>query len=246
MPLEWPRPPRALTLIHEEVHVWRADLSNTSPAVEELARTLDDQERLRAERFAFESDRRHFVRAHAILRAILGAYVGVDPEELRFSYGPQGKPSLAPESDGAGLRFNMSHSNGLAAYAVTRDRAIGVDVEEIRTDLHVMRIAERFFSRAEAEAIRSVPEARRPEAFFELWTLREAYLKGTGKGLSAPLHGFHISPLSGKPAAGAGSRFCVEGTPHWSLRSLRFAPGFAGGVAVEGDDWTLRCWQWCG
>ena len=116
---------------------------------------------------------------------------------LRFSYAcvcgdprcrpERRKPALAPEWGGAAIRFNLSHADDLAVYAVARDREIGIDLECLRSDIDYAELATYSLSTDEAAAVRSLPQARQPAAFLAMWTRKEAYLKGQGVGLmSAP------------------------------------------------------------
>ncbi len=130
--MRWPTPPwrsapETLSLRSNDVHVWRAALDVPESDVRRLCDTLADDERRRAERFIFQNDRAHFVVARGLLRVLLGRYLQHDPQHLRLVYGPHGKPELASDVGGTGLRFNVSHSHGLALYAITRHREIGVE-----------------------------------------------------------------------------------------------------------------------
>src|SRR5215831_9276972 len=130
--MEWPTSPwhsapETLSLRSNDVHVWRVALDMPESDVRCLWDILAGAERHRAERFVFQKDRTHFVVARGLLRVLLGRYLQCDPQHVRFVYGPHGKPELASDVGGIGLRFNVSHSHGLALYAVTRHREIGVD-----------------------------------------------------------------------------------------------------------------------
>jgi hypothetical protein len=118
----WRSPPEALRLVRDEVHVWRAYLDRTSAAVQSLQHILSTDEWIRAGRFRLERDRRRFTAARGLLRVVLAGYLSIEPSQLRFRYGRYGKPSLAPAGDEEALSFSMSHSCGLALYAVTRGR----------------------------------------------------------------------------------------------------------------------------
>ena len=167
------------------MHVWRASLNLPASQIERLGQTLSTDEWSRANRFAFQKDRDHFVAARGILRAILGHYLDEAPNRLRFSYNPFGRPALAGEPEG--LRFNVSHSHGRALIAVTGGRSVGVDVERIRPDVTYEQLARRFFSPREVAALLALPENLRRKAFFTCWTCKEAYVKARGEGLSIPL-----------------------------------------------------------
>jgi 4'-phosphopantetheinyl transferase len=229
-----------------EVHVWRATLDQSPAAVRELFDVLAPDERQRAGRFHFQSDRDHFVVARGALREILSSYLGVRPGQLSFSCNPYGKPELDASWGVEDLRFNVSHSHGLALYALTRGRPVGVDIEFVRDDLDGLELAERFFSSAEGATLRAVPDGSRAEAFFNCWTRKEAYIKAVGEGLSHPLKRFTVSLAPGEPAA----LLRTDGDPHeparWSLIELFPGRGYVAALAVKGRGLTLRQWQWRG
>jgi len=175
---------------------------------------------------------------------ILGRYLKMEPERLHFCYGPKGRPELGLDTGGRTLRFNVSHSRGLALYGVTRDRDIGVDVEHIRPDLAGTKIAERFFSPREAATLRELPAEVCQRAFFSCWTRKEAYLKAIGEGITLRLDQFDVSVTPGGPV----TLLSINGDPKeascWSLKELDPEPGYVGALAVKGHGWDLRCWRW--
>jgi 4'-phosphopantetheinyl transferase len=131
----------------------------------------------------------------------------------------------------------------LALYAITRDRTVGVDLEYIRTDFPTLEIAKSYFSAAEQAELRSLPDFLQPEAFFNAWTRKEAYIKAIGQGLSMPLTEFDVSLTPGKPAKLLAVRVPGQVASDWSLRHLAPAPGCVGAIAVAGHDWQLECWH---
>ena len=237
-------PPPPFRLGDRQVHVWRAALDVAPPRVARLGGSLSEEERARAARFHFERDRVRFTVARGVLRGLLGGYLGVAPSTLVFDYGAHGKPRLATAMPARDLRFNVSHSAGVALYAITRGREVGVDVEGHRPDFATAEIAERFFSLAERRALSALPVERRCDAFFACWTRKEAYIKARGLGLSLALDGFDVSLAPGEPAALLATRDDPSERDRWSLRALDLGPGFAGAVVAEGHDWRLSCWQW--
>lgn len=240
----WGFPPTTVTLGINEVHVWRAFLDGFTPHIDSFIHTLAADEQARAERFYFQKDRERFITAHGVLRAILGLYLNRAPERLSFSYGSHGKPALACESRGDTIRFNMSHSHGVALYAVAREREVGVDLEFLRCDLQVDQIAERFFSRRETATLRALPTDLRKCAFFLCWTRKEAYIKARSEGLSLPLDHFDVSLIPGEPAALLSTRPDSDEALRWSLQELTVASGYVAALAAEGCGWSLSCWQW--
>jgi 4'-phosphopantetheinyl transferase len=240
----WRSPPETLVLGCDEVHVWRATLDQTPPQIQSFFQTLTVDEQARAQRFHFERDRAHFIVARGVLRAILGRYLQRAPESLSFCYGSHGKPALAEDTDADAIGFNVSHSHGLALYAVTRARKIGIDVEHIRFDLAVGEIAERFFSRREVAMLRALPTELQRPAFFRCWTRKEAYIKARGEGLSLPLDQFDVSLAPGDPGVTLSIESDLSEASRWSLQELSAAAGYAAAVGAEGHGWRLRCWQW--
>jgi len=175
-----------------EVHVW---LAWTRAIDEDTARErylglLDDEERERHGRFVFARDRHTFLVAHALVRETLSRYADVPPERWRFRANEYGRPSIAEPGEGARLRFNLSHTEGLAACAVTLDRELGVDVEYLDRRGETVALADRFFAPAEARALRALAEGEQRGRFFAYWTLKEAYIKARGMGLAIPLDQF--------------------------------------------------------
>lgn len=242
--LPWRLPPETLILGSDEVHVWRATLDQTTSQIENFRHTLAADEQARAERFYFRRDREHFIVARGVLRALLGFYLNKAPECLSFRYSSHGKPALARESGGDTVRFNLSHSRGVALYAVTRGREVGIDLEYIRSDLEVEQIAERFFSCREIATLRALPIDLRTYAFFLCWTRKEAYIKARGEGLSLPLDQFDVSLIPGEPAALLSTHRGSHEALRWSLQELTPAPSYVAALGVEGHGWGLACWQW--
>jgi 4'-phosphopantetheinyl transferase len=240
----WRSPPETLVLGCDEVHVWRATLDQTPSQIQSFRHNLAADEQARAERFYFERDRGHFIAARGVLRAILGGYLNRVPESLSFCYSSHGKPALAGESDGDAIRFSVSHSHGVALFAVTRGREVGIDLERIRSDLAVAEIAGRFFSRREVAMLRTLPAEAQREAFFLCWTRKEAYLKARGEGLSLLLDQIDVSLAPGEPNAVPGTQRDPSEASSWSLQELTPAPGYVAALAVEGHGWRLACWQW--
>lgn len=240
----WRSPEEGLILGNDEVHVWRAVLDQDPSRIDSLLDTLAEDERARAERFYFQTDRERFIVARGALREILGGYLKKAAKSVSFCYGPHGKPALARDSGGNAIRFNLSHSQGVALYAVTRGREIGVDLEFIREGLEIEQLAERFFSQREIAAFRGLPVGLRKHAFFLCWTRKEAYIKARGEGLSLPLDQFDVSLIPGEPAALLRTQADPDEALCWSLTELSIGPDYVSAVAVKGHGWSVSCWQW--
>lgn len=151
---------------------------------------LDESERVRAQQFRFEADRRDYIAAHALLRTTLSLFVNVPPKRWHFTADAFGKPTIAEPDAARSLAFSLSHTRGLATCAVTSGIPVGVDVECIRQLDDTLYLARQFFSSSEARALEQIAPKLRENRFFELWTLKESYIKARGLGLSLPLNKF--------------------------------------------------------
>jgi 4'-phosphopantetheinyl transferase len=125
-----------------------------------------------------------------LMRTVLATHTGVAPTEIRFAANRHGRPELAYPRLEPALSFNLSHTRDLIVLGATWGRALGVDVENTAAREAKLAIAERFFAADEVAALRALPAADRPRRFFDYWTLKEAYIKARGQGLSLPLERF--------------------------------------------------------
>lgn len=199
---------------------------------------LSADELERADRFHFEKDRSRFITARGMLRQILGKYLSQHPKGIHFEYSSYGKPGLGPDSGFGNLKFNLSHSDGLALLAITQDKNIGVDIERIRHDISIEQIAGRFFSFDEINSLDKLFEQQKNELFFQYWTRKEAFLKATGKGLSFPMEHCDVSTMSGREFSPVIIQ--KEGSD-WHVKDLFPGEGFAAAIAIEGGDLDLSC-----
>lgn len=208
--------------------------------LQSFGRVLNDEERVRAERFHFSEDRRSYACAHALTRCALEAASGIPARDINFRTGHYGKPEIDGGTDKGGpekgrLRFNLSHSRGLVCCAVTRGRDVGVDVERVARDADIDGLARQVFAADEAAYLRQLEGCARRDAFFAIWTLKEAYTKAVGRGLSIPLDGFSVRldppslvigpSLLGDPKAGKGE--------DWQVRLAGPVAGHVLAVAVR-------------
>ena len=153
---------------------------------------LSQEERAHHERLKFSHDRALYLEAHAMLRTVLSFYAEVRPKDWRFERNEHGRPEIAPELRAIvpPLRFNLSHTPGLAAVLVTRTVDCGVDVELVRPMDDPVAFSGRFFSPEEIVHLAMAPDEEQNERFFAYWTLKESYIKARGMGLALPLDQF--------------------------------------------------------
>jgi 4'-phosphopantetheinyl transferase len=223
------------------VHVWRATLAWPGAAAHRLEQCLSADERDKMQRFRFERDRRRYLVGRGLLRSLLGRYLDVAPQDLRFETTAAGKPHLA--SGQGQLQFNLAHSGEYVLIAIADGRAVGIDVEAIRDDFDIGEIAVHFFSLDERRDLEMLTGRARIEAFFECWTRKEAYVKARGEGLSLPLDQFDVSLRPGEPARLIATRPDPAEAKRWQLSGLDVADGYKAALVVEGQGGTLRFWN---
>jgi 4'-phosphopantetheinyl transferase len=218
-----------------EVHIWVAVVGEMPD--DELSAQFDcvltADERARHGRFFFEKDRRRYAVTRSLVRYGLSRYVPIAPSDWRFDATEFGRPIIANSHPAiAGLTFNISHSDHVVLLGVTRDRQLGIDVEDLqrRTPLDV---ADGFFSPHEVLQLRSLPADLQPARFLDFWTLKESYIKARGKGLSIPLDQFAFD-LSGE----AGLRLSIDerlgdAPEHWTFWQWRPSADCLSALCVE-------------
>lgn len=221
------RPPVALP--QHTIDLWLADYQQfTDPLqLHRLQALLSGREREQEAAFRFADDRLRYRVTRALVRTVLSQYAtaaAVAPAAWEFGANPYGRPHIAAHHGLPGLHFNLSHTRGLIALAVGPGAELGVDVEDLGARHASPGIAEQFFSPHEAAALAAVPEARRPERFFEYWTCKEAYIKARGMGLSLPLDRFSIH-FHGERAIGMTAAADIDDDPgRWCFWQCRPSP----------------------
>jgi 4'-phosphopantetheinyl transferase len=211
----WAPGPTHARLAEGAVHVWLADLMGVN---DELGQLLCGDERARAEGILGERHRRLWSRSRGVLRALLGDYLQRDPSTLRFASGAHGKPELLD----ARLSFNLSHSGGLALYAITEIGSVGIDIEVTRRPIDEVALASRMFGSAEARRLAELDPVSRRQEFLGAWTRNEAKAKcrGTGIGIAS------------------------EDTRELCVADLEVGSEAAAAVALEHPARELCCWDW--
>ena len=197
------------------VHLWytQSDDLTAPAALDAYLGLLSPDERTRHARFLNERARHEYLITRALCRTVLSRYAAVAPADWRFRANQWGRPEIdCPSPDYADLRFNLSNTRGLVVCAVAQGGEIGVDVELIDRAGSLLEIADRFMAPVEARDIAALPPDAQALRFFTYWTLKEAYIKARGMGLSIPLDKFWFLLDTALPRpAGAGPRYGRHG-----------------------------------
>jgi len=191
-----------LFLSEHEVDLWftRPGDCQDASLQEQYRRLMDEGETQEWLRYRVEKKRHEHLAARALVRTVLSQYAPIPPEAWRFVRSPTGKPAIDwaqvktrlsnIPSEAADLEFNLSHTDGMILCAVTRGAAVGVDVEDACRPVEFLPLARRFFAPAEIALLENLPPDQVPHTFYRLWTLKEAYLKAQGAGLTTALESF--------------------------------------------------------
>jgi 4'-phosphopantetheinyl transferase len=227
----------------DEVIAVLADLAVAPQRLSALAAHFSDRERERAAKFAAGELRDRWSAARGTLREVLGRALGIAPGDAVLRYRAHGKPEVDPAcAPGApALHFNLSHSGTLALIALAQVE-VGADIENPRprrTD----DIARRFYAPGEQQRLFSLEGAARAEAFFRLWTCKEAFLKVTGEGFSRSLRSYEIEMASGR-ARLLWARGIPGAADLYSLFPLDPGSGYAAAIFAEGKGLSLRRYHW--
>ena len=225
---------RSLSLPGDDVvDVWTIWIPDAVAYTETFERILSSDEIQKAARFLRTEDRTRYVVAHGFLRKLLGKYLEMEPTALSFITNGFGKPALAQSYARQPLCFNFAHSGDVILCAVTTGRQVGVDVEAIKSSLDVMELARAQFADEVFTGLGSLSSDERQEAFFRVWTRKEAFLKARGDGLQFGLNRFAVS-VKPDPAP---ILSWVDGDPaaskNWSIIDIGIGYGYVAALAVE-------------
>lgn len=242
----WPVAERVPELDPNQLHAWAWDLDRQPRMVE--WQCLDTEESKRARRFIYPQDRDRYVRAHAGMRSLLGAYAQIDPGDVVYAKNSYGKPRMIRpnhEQQTSPIFFNLSHTENVAVLALSARHELGVDVEaECPRDA---RVAARYFSAVELHTLQTLPPELWLRGFYRCWTGKEALLKGEGRGLNVPLDSFDIQADPRLPAGILAVRAQSSVRNDWQLLEVQPRTGVAGTIAIHHlEEVVLRCFTFPG
>lgn len=202
---------------------------------------LTAEERERQARFRFARDRRRFLVTRALVRSVLSRYAAVRPQDWVFSLGTHGRPAIFAPHTAAMLEFNISHSADLVMLGVTAGRTLGIDTESVAAREGGFEGLDRYFAPEESAALLALAPGERRRRFFELWTLKESYIKARGMGLAIPLDAFRFE-LIGEHGLTLHMRPQLGDSPNrWRLWQLALRSDYLAAVcAARGDDAAPR------
>jgi len=232
-----------------DLYVVLLDASDSPRAYAECHAALSPEEKDRAGRFVQERHRQQYILAHGLLRFALSEVQSqVAPSDWSFCRDRYGRPFVASPATARPVYFSLSHTDGCVACAVSGFERVGVDVERIQQRGSLWDVVSRACSAEEIETLRGLAPEQFVERFFDYWTLKEAYLKAMGRGLSLPLDqlsilispdGIAVSLAAGMKDDAADWHFHRKSpSPHHRL-AIADGSGVAGGLSVVMRQWPL-------
>jgi 4'-phosphopantetheinyl transferase len=235
-PALWRPAPEEIAPAHDEVVLVATSLDLENHRLVAMRASFSGREEDRFQSFATDALRSRWGTARGILREVLGRALACAPAQVEFRYGPHGKPQLAESP----LRFNISHTGALAVIAVAQVE-VGVDVELPRSR-RSDAIARRFYAPGEIERLFAETDpARREDAFFRLWTCKEAFLKATGEGLSRSTRSYEIAL---DPPHLLWATGIPDAAHRYSVHPLDVGDPYRGALLVEAPRASLRHYLW--
>jgi 4'-phosphopantetheinyl transferase len=224
-----------LPLDQTEAHLWYAfpDALTDPALLSAYQNLLCPEECAQQQRFRFEKGRHAYLITHALLRATLSRYVEVDPRLWRFQKNAYGKPQIVYPEGLLPLSFNLSNTSGMIVCLVALDREVGVDVEDTERPGETVEVADQFFSQTEVTALRALPSEAQRQRFFEYWTLKEAYIKARGMGLSLPLEQFSFHLERDQPVRISCDPRLEDDPRSWQFAQFRPTPQHMVAVALR-------------
>ncbi len=233
------------TLLNQStVHVWFCDLEIAEPQIASYAKLLSADELARAQRFHFNHDKRRFIVARAVLRALLSHYCQLSAKALDFNYAVHGKPSLQVQHNPNDLTFNIAHSHELSVYAFAQHHAIGIDVEYLLRKVDCLALAKRFFAAQEYQQLVALPADQQQRGFFNGWTRKEAFIKALGDGLFFSLDRFVVDLSSDQPAKIISIEGDKQKAQTWSLSAFTPQANYVGALASNMEIATIKYQRW--
>ncbi len=212
-----------------KVELWTVDLTQIPDQDFQILAPLEQK---RADQFKYEKHRTRFIKRRVLLRKILAHYLNQSPRSVGIGYTKLGKPFLAMSTEK--LYFNISHSKDQVLYGISKEGHLGVDIEFLDPEIESELISSHFFAPEEISLIKESEGLSKSEAFFRLWTIKEAFIKLIGKGLTYPLENVLVKNAMTEP------HLNIPDGKDYSSVFKRTISDYAIGVVVSGNSLELE------
>ena len=228
---------QVFSLKPNEVHVWLFKLDPLTQACLPWEQLLSAEEAARSKGYQFDQDQLRFMARRGILRQLLCRYTGLDPAGITYLTGLYGKLSLPFHP----LSFNLSFSQNWIAFVFTLNKDVGIDIEQVRPLPDLSHLVECWFSPEEQAGLSALNPAEQLEAFYHIWTQKEAFIKAHGEGLSRPLKDFLVSVDPNMPGKLIYIRDDSNEASHWKMASFNLETGWRLAVCVRAESEQEIC-----
>tara|TARA_R110001592_G_scaffold4929_1_gene27219 strand:- start:769 stop:1539 length:771 start_codon:yes stop_codon:yes gene_type:complete len=216
-----------------EIHLWCVDVIEPNEC---RHNTLSDSERARYESIRAARVKKQYWQARWAIRHALSTYAPqVSPQQWQFSRNEYGRPAVQGPQLAFPLDFNISHTRDALVMAFAASGALGVDVEYVQRQCRALAVAQRYFSASELVDLRALPEPLQRARFFDLWTLKEAYIKACGMGLAIPLGSFSFDFTASEIAIAFDERR-KDKPERWRFWSMPLSRSHQLAIALGCDD----------
>lgn len=219
-----------MLLKKNEVHVWLISWSKLLIDEKKICEFLNSLEIYKMKQFHFYSDQMRYAAGRAVLNELLPRYIDSSNKKLNIKRNKYGKPYLFVDGKQSDIKFNISHSGEKIGLIFSWNREVGIDIEEQKEIPDYYEIISQSFHSKEEELFLKSEKKQEYEKFFNYWTLKEAYVKGLGYGLSKDLNSFYIKKKNDV-------NYCVydltEESEQWSLNLLKFSENYSGAIAIS-------------
>jgi 4'-phosphopantetheinyl transferase len=220
-----------------QVHIWQAHIKTDSAYYKDISKSLSPDELERANNFRFPKDRERFIIRRYQLRLILSKYCGCQPFELIFGYNSCKKPFIrSPEFKE--VKFNMSCSGDLMLVGLCNQNEIGIDIEKVCEITDLDNIASENFSLPELKYLNATLD--RTNAFYKIWTRKEAFIKAIGKGMYYPLKSFCVEVNSSGSCEHLVIFNHLTESKLWRTAEINTSDSYIASMAIKSDRFLIN------
>lgn len=218
--IQWQPRYKELLINTNELHIWRSILPPTLNQLNSYWQILASDEKTRANQFRFERDKIRYIVGRGILRELIARYIKNSPKTIKLDYTQHGKPFLVTSSSSNELYFNLSHSHDCIVCAFTKNIDVGIDVELYQPQFTIEDVAKYCFSKQEYDKLQNLSSYQKHSYFYSVWTLKEAFVKSIGLGLTYDLQQIKIDLLPQESACSVSILNSQEEGTDWTFQTF--------------------------
>lgn len=225
-----------LSLSNKDIHIWKFEIDKSENSPSSYIHLLDTNEKERASKFRFSTDRDQFLWGRILLKQLLGNYLNINPKSITVKTTADGKP-IFEKIEHQQIHFNLSHSHNCIILGFSKS-PIGVDIEHVSRKVNIEQICRNHFSDAEQNLIQTTTSTENKESiFFDIWTKKEALIKGIGKGLGIPLQSLNVIDAEGCVKFISNSNIP---SLNWYVHTIQISQAYKAAFATQLEDFVFK------